>query len=309
MNALVGYTGFVGSNLVTDGSFDHLYNTKNIQESYGTKPDLLVYAGVRSEMFLANTFPEKDFAIVQDAFENIKKIQARQLVLISTISVYGEGAPRGDEDSTIEESRLTAYGAHRLWLEKAVESRFKDSLIVRLPALYGKHLKKNFIYDYIHVIPSLLKYEKFDELTALNSKLRDFYERQSNGFYKLQSLTQAERKELIAFFKSCGFSALNFTDSRARYQFYNLSFLGKHICKALDYGIRKLTIATEPVAAGELYTFLEGKDFINELDKTPIDYNLKSKHAEIFDGRNGYLFGKDFVLQDIKNFIEKERIV
>ena len=28
MNALVGYTGFVGSNLYKKGQFDHIYNSK-----------------------------------------------------------------------------------------------------------------------------------------------------------------------------------------------------------------------------------------------------------------------------------------
>ena len=45
MKALVGYTGFVGSNIYTSGEFDAVYNSKNIEEAFGTKPDLLVYAG------------------------------------------------------------------------------------------------------------------------------------------------------------------------------------------------------------------------------------------------------------------------
>ncbi len=36
------------------------------------------------------------------------------------------------------------------FLEQFVESNFKDSLIIRLPGLFGKGLKKNFIYDLIH---------------------------------------------------------------------------------------------------------------------------------------------------------------
>ena len=47
--ALVGYTGFVGSNIYAAGSFDGAYNSKNIEEAYGTNPDLLIYAGLRAE--------------------------------------------------------------------------------------------------------------------------------------------------------------------------------------------------------------------------------------------------------------------
>ena len=52
--AIVGYTGFVGSNIYAAGDFDAAYNTKNIQDAFGSNPDLLIYAGMRAEKFLAN---------------------------------------------------------------------------------------------------------------------------------------------------------------------------------------------------------------------------------------------------------------
>lgn len=306
MRSLVGYTGFVGSNLYENGDFDCVYNSKNIAESFGTNPDLLVYSGVSAEMYLANNFPEKDFAQIETAIENIKKINPKFLVLISTASVYGENC-KGDENMVIDESKLTVYGKNRLYLEKWVEKSFDKYLIVRLPALYGKNLKKNFIYDYIHVIPKFLKYEKFEELSQKNEKLHDFYEKQDNGFYKCKDLTSEENKSLISFFKTVGFSALNFTDSRSKYQFYNLKNLWNHIQKAMNFGIEKLNLATEPVSISELYEYLEGKSFVNELAKQPFDYDLKSIHAEKLGGKNGNLFTKEFVMDDIKKFVETDK--
>lgn len=306
MKILVGYTGFVGSNIAENADFDFLCNSKNIATSFGKKPDLLIFAGVRAEMFTANNFPEKDFAHISEAFENIKKISPKKIVLISTISVCGEN-PRGNEDSKIDEEKLTAYGKNRLWLEKSVEAEFKNHLIVRLPALYGKNLKKNFIFDCINLIPPLLKSEKLEELSAKNPNLREFYENQENGFFKCRDLSKDERAELKSFFKSCGFSALNFTDSRSRYQFFNLSFLWNIIQKSLNLEIEKLNITAEPVSAAELYEFLEKKPFENHLEKPPLDQNLRSKHAPLFGGADGYFFRKDFVLKDIKKFCETEK--
>ncbi|MBP5158377.1 MAG: hypothetical protein ILP18_10975 [Treponema sp.] len=306
-NCLVGYTGFVGGNIAAKGTFDGLFNSKNIQDAYGSRPDLLVYAGVRAEMFLANKYPEKDLAQLDEAFDNMVRIQPKTVVLVSTISVYGEN-PAGDEDSVASEDMLTAYGKNRLYLERKVAGQFKDCLVVRLPALYGRNIKKNFIHDYINVVPSLLKYEKFDELVAMNGRLGDYYERQENGFYSCRDLSGEERVELKAFFKSCGFSALNFTDSRSRYQFYNLGYLWGHIQKALEKGIHRLNITAEPVAVSELYEYLEGKPFVNELARPPFVQDLRSKHAELFGGRNGYFFDRDFVMEDIKRFVEGERI-
>ena len=58
--ALVGYTGFVGSNIYAAGGYDGAYNSKNIEEAFGTKPDLLIYSGLRAEKYLANNDPERD---------------------------------------------------------------------------------------------------------------------------------------------------------------------------------------------------------------------------------------------------------
>ena len=66
MNSLVGYTGFVGSNLYETGDFNKVYNSKSIKEAYETAPDLLVYAGLRAEKYLANYEPEKDMARIRD---------------------------------------------------------------------------------------------------------------------------------------------------------------------------------------------------------------------------------------------------
>lgn len=173
MIALVGYTGFVGSNIYAAGkdAIDCVYNSKNVQEAYGTAPDLLIYAGMRAEKYLANTAPQADMELVFQAEENIAKIAPKKLVLISTIDVFHN--PNGkDEDAPVTTEGLHAYGLNRYRLEQWVRERHPDALIVRLPALYGLHMKKNFIYDFLHVIPSMLKGDTFEELAAQAALLR-----------------------------------------------------------------------------------------------------------------------------------------
>lgn len=74
MIALVGYTGFVGSNIyaAAGGKIGAVYNSKNIREAYGTNPDLLIYAGLRAEKYLADHNREKDMGLIIQAEENIK---------------------------------------------------------------------------------------------------------------------------------------------------------------------------------------------------------------------------------------------
>lgn len=304
---LVGYSGFVGSNILEKHSFDGLFNSKNIQEAYGENPDLLVYSGVPSAMFLANNFPEKDLEIIEDAKENIKKINPKIIVLISTIAVYSNPV-NIDENSSINEEELTTYGKNRLLLEKYVQENFENHLIIRLPALFGKNLKKNFIYDYINLIPSLLTESKFAELVERDSFIKKYYTLNDNGFYKCNDVDNNDRKLLKKYFENIKFSALNFTDSRSVYQFYDLSNLWHHINLALKNGIKMLNLATEPIQVAELYKALRGEDFKNELNKIPFNYNYKTVHSELLDGKNGYIYTKDEVINQIKEFVDNESL-
>ena len=63
--------------------------------------------------------------------------------------------------------------------------------------------------------------------------------------------------------------------------------------------------ATEPVSAGELYHFLTGKEFRNELNGVPADYDYRTIHDRVFGGKDGYICGKDAVMRDIKRFVEQ----
>lgn len=300
---LVGYSGFVGSNLCSKEQFDGLYDAKNVEQSYGTNPEILVYSGVPAQKFMANKFPEEDFKVIEGAIENIKKINPKKIVLISTIDVYKEPIDV-DEDFEISTEDLQPYGKNRYYLEQWIKENFEDYLIVHLPGLYGKNIKKNFIYDLINVIPSMLKEEKYLELININNFIEKYYENQENGFYKLIEVNEEEKKELKNYFNKIGFSALNFTDSRGKFQFYNLGFLWGHIEKALENNIKVLNLATEPVEVSEIYEYIKNEKFVNEITNNIPNYNYKTKYDYLFSGKNGYIFDKEFILEDIKRFIE-----
>lgn len=302
--ALVGYTGFVGSNIYAAGECDAVYNSKNIEEAYGTCPDLLIYAGLRAEKYLANNAPDKDMELILQAEENIRKINPRKLVLISTIDVFKVPADV-DEDSIIDTENLHAYGYNRYRLEMWVRENYPDALIVRLPGLFGLNIKKNFIYDYINIIPFMLKEDKFMELSKKDPELKKYYILQDNGFYKV-NVAESERESLKDRFRKLGFSALNFTDSRSVYQFYNLARLWSDIKTALSAGLILWHPATEPVSSGELYKYLTGDDFANEIGGTPAYYNYKTKYAQIFGGSGAYIENKENVMRAIREFVSDE---
>ncbi len=146
--ALIGYTGFVGGNLAEQYKFDDLYNTSNIDDIDGKEYDLVVSAATYAEMWRINQDPEGDLAQIDALIGHLKKVKAKKFVLISTVGVY-KNPNDANEDTPIETEGLTPYGVNRYHLEQFVNQNF-DALIVRLPGLFGKGIKKNVIYDLLN---------------------------------------------------------------------------------------------------------------------------------------------------------------
>lgn len=302
MVALVGYTGFVGSNIYEKGQIDKAYNSKNVEAAYGLEPDILIYSGVSAEKYLANHLPDEDMTLIEQAENNIAQIAPKQLILISTIDVFSH--PHAvNENTIIRTDQLQAYGLHRRKLECWVQQRYPNALIIRLPALFGKNIKKNFIYDYINVIPFMLKEEKLEELSKKDDLISKYYIRQNNGFYQCKKLDQEEKRILKKSFHKLNFTALNFTDSRNSYQFYPLDRLWDDIQAALNHNIRTLHLATEPVSASELYYYLTGNVFWNELAVPPVSYDFRTIHASVWNQEGYYIMKKKAILQSIKKFV------
>lgn len=145
-SALIGYTGFVGSNIDAQADFTDRYNTKNIDEIDGKEYDLVVSAATYAEMWKINQDPEGDLAQVNSLIEHLKTVKAKQFVLISTVGVY-KNSLGATEDTPIDLEGLPPYGVNRYHLEQVVREHFPGALIVRLPGLFGKGLKKNVIFD------------------------------------------------------------------------------------------------------------------------------------------------------------------
>ncbi|MGM0607252.1 MAG: NAD(P)-dependent oxidoreductase [Candidatus Muiribacteriota bacterium] len=299
---LVGHTGFVGSNIAFQTDFNGLFNSKNIGKARGIKPQLMVYAGVPGEKFIANKNEKNDLKKINQAISNIKKIQAQKVVLISTVDVYTTPF-KVDENSKINYKNNSPYGKNRYILEEWIKNNLNNYHIIRLPALFGKKLKKNFVFDLINPVPAFLKEDIFIKLKKKNSYINNLYKKFDNGFYKCSAFKEEEKFILREFFNKNDFNSLNFTDSRSEFQFYPLEYLWNHIKKAVEKNIKILNITTEPVSADNIFEFVYGKKFQNYLNST-VKYNVKSVYSKEFGGSEGYFFKKDFVLNKLKEFIK-----
>lgn len=149
LDALIGYSGFVGSTLLRQTKFDLLYRSSNIHEISGCSLDTVVCAGAPAQKWIANRNPDEDLACLERLMSCLSTIRCRTFILISTVDVYGN--PVGvDESSAVKEAVLGPYGLHRRKLELFVQNRFDRHLIVRLPGLVGPGLRKNVLFDFLN---------------------------------------------------------------------------------------------------------------------------------------------------------------
>lgn len=148
-SCLIGYTGFVGGNLLRQHTFDVLVNSKNVDSIRGESFDLVVCAGVSAVKWKANKDPEGDWNGIRRLLDVLGTVSAEQFILVSTIDVYPVNEAV-DEDYDCHKLPNHAYGTNRLKVEDFCVSHFPNTLVVRLPGLFGIGLKKNVIFDLLH---------------------------------------------------------------------------------------------------------------------------------------------------------------
>ncbi|MBX9580052.1 MAG: hypothetical protein K2X87_07050 [Gemmataceae bacterium] len=93
----------------------------------------------------------------------------------------------------------------------------------------------------------------------------------------------------------------------AAYQFYPLGRLWRDIAAALRAGLSVVNLATEPVTMREVARAAFGRDFDNDPGTTPARYDVRTKHAEVFGGRGGYVEDRGRVLAGLAAFVAGER--
>jgi nucleoside-diphosphate-sugar epimerase len=147
--AIVGHTGFIGSNLKLFFKSKYNFNTKNLSLINKHKYDLVILCAPSSKMWIVNQFPQNDFNNVKKIINILKKIRTKKIILISTIEVYGKKNNKNELDK-VNKSLNSSYGKNRICLEEFIKNFFSNSLIIRLPIVYGKYFAKNCIYDLQH---------------------------------------------------------------------------------------------------------------------------------------------------------------
>lgn len=149
MDALFGYSGFVGSSLERQRGFGARFRSTDAHLSRGRRFDLVVCAAAPAQKWIANRDPEADARNIDTLIGHLSGLSCSRFVLVSTVDVFLH--PVGvTEDTPVETEGLHAYGLNRRRLEQAVMETFPRCLVVRLPGLIGPGLRKNVIFDLLN---------------------------------------------------------------------------------------------------------------------------------------------------------------
>jgi hypothetical protein len=153
MQYLIGNSGLVGKNLIDQIKFDYTFNSSNIGEFdslYQENSDLYLSCLPATKWMINKNIP-KDIENINNILNVIKGKQYNRIILISTIDVYSDSEESSDE-SQVPVIKNLNYGSNRYLFELFVSQilNFEKLYIFRLPALFGKYLKKNILFDLLN---------------------------------------------------------------------------------------------------------------------------------------------------------------
>lgn len=313
-HALIGVSGFVGSTIARQNSFDEIFNSKTIRGARGKHFADVVCAAAPGSMFEANRLPESDECRIGSLINDLAQLRADYFVLISTIAVL-DNFDAGYDEGVDNFQQSLAYGRNRRRLEEFCITHFDNVLVVRLPALFGSGLKKNFIFDIMNPMPSMLTVERLQKLSCdlpskLQTVLTDIYALDERLGLMVIDREALERTGLRSAFDEAiaghALNAINFTNPETRFQYYDLSRLWSDICVARREGLEIIHLATEPVTAKDVYQALIGEK-MPSTDARIHREDMRTRHADLWGRTGPYISAADEVIERLCVFYQAER--
>ncbi|WP_372024022.1 NAD-dependent epimerase/dehydratase family protein [Tistrella mobilis] len=308
-DCLIGSTGFVGSALRRQHDFEGNYTSRNIASIGEGSWDTVVCAAAPGSMFEANIAPESDARKVEALCNDLRKIRTRRFVLISSIAVLENFAGQDDEDST-RFQQVLAYGRNRRALEVFCLEQFEDCLVVRLPALFGPGLRKNFLFDLMNPMPSMLNEARLatlrEGLEPSQAAFLDavYHHDPATGMLKLDRAAydaDPRRGEMDAAVMALGASATQFHNPETTYQYYDIMRLWQDIGIATQARLKLVHLATEPLRADRIHRRLIGRDMPDTGARLHHE-DMRTRHAGLWGRQGGYLQDADEVLNSLASF-------
>ena len=305
-NCLIGYSGTIGSHILEKKKFNYKYNSKNIEQIQKKNFDFTICCAAPGSMQFANKNPKEDSKKINNLMKYLRTFETKKFVLISTIQVYSKLNNKNNHEFSKKLKKKFPYGKNRRKLEIFCENRFDNILIIRLPSVFGKYIKKNFIFDIKNPMPTFIYQKKFLLIYKIIPKdLRkafiSIYKKKGNAYFinRVRFKKNLKNKKLMNFFEKKNLLSTSFTNPNSKYQFYNLKNIYKDISVGLKYKIKYLNLASEPIKASEIYRLINKKKMKPNGSKK-YEANMISKYAQIWSSKKNYLYNKKDILLELK---------
>ena len=311
---LIGYTGFVGGALDGQTAFAAKFNSKNIADIAGQSFDTVICAAAPGAMFEANRFPDRDLQKIRALMDHLRGVKAKRFVLISSIAALADWAGGEDENGGAFQDG-PAYGRHRRMLEVFVQNQFETSLVARLPSLFGHGLRKNFIFDLLNPVPSLLAKARLETLLTLLDRplaawLGELYQHDpALGLCRLDRAAlnaDQRRAALDDAVIHLGCSATQFHNPETTYQYYDMRRLWPDIRVALKAGLGLIHLAPAPLKAARIHARLTGRVMPDTGARLHRE-DMQTAHAALWGKPGRYLAEAGDVLEQLAAFFAARR--
>ena len=122
----------------------------------GGESDVVIDAAGNTTKFLADQDPAAEFdASVTHRLRTLLDFPARLHLHLSSVDIYSDlASPETTrEDTPVDISRSSRYGAHKFLAEQLVRHYASRWLIVRVGGMVGPGLRKNPVHDILHGEP------------------------------------------------------------------------------------------------------------------------------------------------------------
>lgn len=149
----MGGSGLIGTTLQEQHKFDLVFSSKDAHKI--DKLDLNGYdiwlSCLPATKWKVNEDIEEDIYNMQYIIKLLHKFKFNNIILFSTIDVYVDSPLESNEWYAPNISEFN-YGTNRRLFEIMVSQllSYNNLKIFRLPALFGKHIKKNIIFDLLN---------------------------------------------------------------------------------------------------------------------------------------------------------------
>jgi nucleoside-diphosphate-sugar epimerase len=149
--AVVGPRGFIGASVVDElesRGYETVLFDRGSAMTSASRCRLGFFCAGSSAAYLSLKDPARCLqANVIDLHSYVASLKVDRWVFMSSLSVYPADSPVKSEDSPVDLSSLSMYGAHKALAEVYARAFARDAVVLRVGYLYGRSLQRNLLFD------------------------------------------------------------------------------------------------------------------------------------------------------------------